>query len=167
MRDLFSIIVLGCAAIALPSCSTGTSPNEGFAGCTTTVRPASDPNANHTALQTAFSNAEPGDVVCIGAGTYALQDQLVLATPNVEIRGSQAGRAVLDFSGQLRGPNGLWVIADGFLLDHLTVQNSAAAAIRIQQSKGITLEDVTVTWTNGPSPINGGYGVYPTNAPTC
>jgi parallel beta-helix repeat protein len=145
-----SLICLGCHA------------DDGFTGCTSILVSSPDADANHDTIQTALSTAQPGNVLCFKPGRYSLHDELVLTTPNIELRGSQAGEAIFDFAGQVRGPNGLSAISDGLLIQHLTVKNSAAQAIRIQQSTGVTLRDVTVTWDVGSSSQNGGYGIYPT-----
>lgn len=159
MRSL-AIFLLAAAASVVGGCSHG----DGFAGCTTFVAPAAGADANHDAVQTALGNAQPGDVICFRGGTYALTDEVTLSTPNVELRGSQARRAVFDFAGQIRGANGLFVDGNGFLMDHLTIKNSAGQGIRIQKSAGVTLDDVEVTWDAGSSSQNGGYGVYPTES---
>lgn len=158
MRIIGVICLLGGVAAG------GCNKSDGFDGCTTFVAPAGDADANHDAIQTAFSDSQPGDVVCFRGGTFALKDEVALSTPNVELRGSQTSRAVLDFAGQVRGANGVFVDADGFLMQHLTVKNSAGQGIRIQKSLGVTLRDVEVTWDVGPSTENGGYGIYPTEA---
>lgn len=156
----FGGIVIVLVAAAAIGCRRG----DGFAGCTTFVAPAGAADANHDAVQTALGNAQPGDVICFRGGTYALHDELTLSTPNVELRGSQATRAVFDFAGRIRGANGLFVDGGGFLADHLTIKNSAGQGIRIQKSVGVTLRDVEVTWDAGSSAQNGGYGIYPTES---
>lgn len=155
MRTLLTLLVAAGAA-------AGCHPSDGFDGCTRFVAPAADADATHDAVQTALGDAQPGDVICFQPGTYALHDEVTLATPNVELRGSRAGRAIFDFSGQRSGANGVAVAADGFLMQHLTVKNSAGQGIRIQKSTGVTLRDVEVTWDAGPMMGNGGYGIYPT-----
>jgi parallel beta-helix repeat protein len=157
---LVAVAVGAAAGIGLAGCRA----SDGFDGCTTFVAPAGDAEANHVAIQSAFGNSQPGDVICFRSGLYALKDEVTLSTPNVELRGSRADRAVLDFAGQLRGANGMFVAANGFSMQHLTVKNSAGQGIRIQKSKGVTLDDITVTWDVGPSGDNGGYGIYPTES---
>jgi parallel beta-helix repeat protein len=161
MSTTKALLLTASIAILCAGCET---KGSNFTDCTVVVAPGADPNSTHDAVQTALSNAQPGNVICFAEGTYSLQDQLVLTTPNVELRGASSGRSIFDFANQVRGPNGVSVIADGFLMDYLTVKNSAQDAIRIQQSKGITLHDVTITWDAGPSPQNGGYGFYPTES---
>ncbi|MDB4970641.1 MAG: Planctomycete cytochrome [Myxococcales bacterium] len=157
MRFLGVVCLLGVVGV-------GCNRSDGFDGCTTFVAPAADADANHDAIQTAFSDSQPGDVICFRGGRYALKDEVTLSTPNVELRGSGATRAVLDFAGQLRGANGVFVDADGFLMQHVDIKNSAGQGIRIQKSTGVTLRDVHVTWDVGPSADNGGYGIYPTES---
>jgi parallel beta-helix repeat protein len=152
------------AGILLVAALAGCHPGDGFSGCTVIVQPGADADSTHDNVQNALGNAQPGNVICFRGGHYALKDEITLSTPNVELRGSQASRAVLDFAGQLRGANGLFVDGDGFLMQHITVKNSAGQGIRIQKSTGVTLHDVEVTWDAGSSSQNGGYGIYPTES---
>jgi parallel beta-helix repeat protein len=142
--------------------AAGCGPNATDAMCTTTISASTDATANHTAIQTALSNAKSGDVICMHAGTYPLLDELSLSTGNVELRSMTDGTAVLDFMGQKTGANGLSVVSvDGVKLTGFTVKNTAGDAIRINQANGITMKGLTVTWDGGSLTTNGAYGLYP------
>lgn len=136
-------------------------PNAMDAMCTSQISPASDAATNHTNIQTAFGNAQKGNVICLHGGTYSLQDELDLSVDNVEIRSMTDGQAILDFKGQQHGANGLLITGNGDKVNNVTVKNTPGDAIRANQVTGITFLNVTVTWDGGADTSNGAYGLYP------
>lgn len=132
-------------------------------GCNYHVKPEADPERTQIAVQTALILVPKGGRVCFAAGTYHIPYELSLTVPNVELRGPDAsqGEAVLDFTGQKLGGNGLTVTADGFTMRRLTVKNTPGDGIRVTGVSRVTFSEVTVTWDAGPMTSNGAYGIYP------
>jgi len=71
--------------------------------CTVVLSPSDDDTA---AIQGALiEDIQSGDTLCLCPGTYALNNEVQVATPDVTIRGVGASRdaVVLDFADQLGG----------------------------------------------------------------
>lgn len=115
----------------------------------------------YSALQTALIEAEPGQVIELGAGTFNFTDGLSLDVDNVSIRGAGQGETILSFADQEGAGEGLLVTSDNVVISDLTMQDTKGDGIKSKGSNGITFRDLTVEWTNGPDPNNGAYGVYP------
>jgi parallel beta-helix repeat protein len=79
-------------------------------------------------IQEAVDEAQPCDWVLVPPGVY--DENVVIATPNVHVRGLNRNNVVLD-GGHRSGVDGIAVQADGVTLENLTVRDfDAAAAVR-------------------------------------
>jgi parallel beta-helix repeat protein len=112
-------------------------------------------------LQEALIIAQPGDVVAIGPGRFALTDGLSLDVANVTVRGAGMDSTVLDFSGQLGAGEGLLVTGDDVTLRDFAVENTKGDGVKSKGADRIAYHRVRVTWTGGPKETNGAYGIYP------
>ena len=112
-------------------------------------------------LQEALIVAEPGDVVELGAGRFALTDGLSLDVAKVTLRGQGADKTTLDFSGQLGAGEGLLVTSDDVILRDFAVENSKGDGIKSKGADRIVYYKLRVEWTGGPKETNGAYGIYP------
>lgn len=125
-------------------------------GCTALVSPGDDDFAN---IQSALLDAKSGDVVCFAEGRYALTGELSLAVSGVTLRGAKG--AVLDFTDNKDGKNGLHITANDTVVEGLRIENPPGDGIRATSVEGLTIRGVEVEWTWGPKTTNGGYGIYP------
>jgi len=125
-------------------------------GCTVLVAPSDD---DHATIQGALLDAESGDVVCFAEGRYELKDELSLTTSGVTLRGLEG--AVLDFTNQESGGNGILITGNDTVVERLRIENPKGNGIRATKVDGITVREVEVEWTWGPKATNGGYGIYP------
>lgn len=112
-------------------------------------------------LQEALILAEPGDEVVLGAGRFAIVDGLSLDVDGVTVRGAGMEATVLDFTGQQGSGEGLLVTSDGVTLRDFAVENPKGDGIKSKGADDIVYHKVRVTWTGGPKPTNGAYGIYP------
>ncbi len=112
-------------------------------------------------LRLALERAEPGDVIEIPEGTFAMTRSLVLSTDGVTIRGQGMDKSVLSFKGQLAGAEGLLVNASDFTIEDVAIEDTTGDALKINEGKNIVVRRVRTEWTNGPSVDNGAYGIYP------
>lgn len=112
-------------------------------------------------LQEQLLDAQPGDVITIPAGTYALDRGLSLTQDGVTIRGAGMNDTVLSFKGQLAGAEGLLVTGNDFLIEDLSIEDAKGDALKVTESDGVTIRRVRVAWTGGPKTENGAYGFYP------
>lgn len=129
--------------------------------CAITVWPQDTPRATFEMLQEAMFDIGSGEVLCLADGIYALEEEVSLDTPDVEIRGASQDGTILDFSNQTEGANGLSATSDGVVFSTFTVRNTPGDGIRVTGANGVTFRRVTVTWSGGPDMTNGAYGIYP------
>jgi parallel beta-helix repeat protein len=123
------------------------------------------PGANaHERLQTALIEAQPGDVIHIAAGRYALADGLSLDVDGVTVKGDGADKTILDFTAQKGEGEGLLITSDNVVVRDLGVENPAGNGIKSKGSDGIALVNIRVEWTGGPKSTNGAYGLYPVSS---
>ena len=109
-----SIVLL--SALALTS-ATATSANA------KTIAVAAGDGAQQR-LQEALIAAQPGDVVEIGEGRFALTDGLSLDADKVTVRGMGMERTILDFTAQQGAGEGLLVTSDDVTLRDFAVENA-------------------------------------------
>jgi parallel beta-helix repeat protein len=128
--------------------------------CTTVVSPSADDTMT---LQTAFINAESGDVICLAAGTYKPKAELSLNKTGVTIKGIGATRddVVLDFIEQTVDDDSMQVTSDGFTIEKLTIKNSPNNGIVVSGAEDVVFRDLKVSWDAGSVETNGAYAVYP------
>ncbi len=125
-----------------------------------TLAIAPGPDAQ-TRLQEALILAQPGDVVQLGAGRFALTDGLSLDARGVTLRGAGMDQTVLDFTGQKGAGEGLLVTSDDVTLRDFAIENAKGDGIKSKGADNIVYYRVRVTWTGGPNEKNGAYGLYP------
>ncbi len=114
------------------------------------------------ALQTATQLASDGTTIVLAAGTYALDNQVTLRkAKNVTLIGQGLDVTTISFLAQKVQANGVDVIGDGFRIEDLTIADAKKDALRVEDSKGVTIRRVKVTWTGGALTTNGAYGLYP------
>lgn len=113
------------------------------------------------ALQEALIEAQPGDEIVLAAGRYAMSDGLSLDVAGVTLRGAGPHLTILDFTGQQGSGEGLLVTSDNVTLRDFAIENPKGDGIKSKGADNIIYHRLRVTWTNGPSPKNGAYGIYP------
>ena len=113
------------------------------------------------ALQEALILAEPGDEIVLAAGRYTLTDGLSLDVDDVTVRGAGMDGTVLDFTAQQGAGEGLLVTSDGVTLRDFALENPKGDGVKSKGADNIVYHRIRVTWTRGPHPENGAYGVYP------
>jgi parallel beta-helix repeat protein len=124
-------------------------------------RPA-PPTEFQKQLQERLIRARPGDTLEIPAGRFELTRTLTLTGKRgITLRGAGMDATVLSFRNQASGAEGIKVVADGFTLEGLTLQDAKGDAFKIERSRGVLVRDVKAEWTRGPHPDNGAYGIYP------
>jgi parallel beta-helix repeat protein len=112
-------------------------------------------------LQEALILAEPGDTIMLEAGRYTLTDGLSLDVDGVTVRGAGMDGTVLDFTTQEGSGEGLLVTSDNVTLRDFALENPKGDGIKSKGADDIVYYRIRVTWTNGPDPSNGAYGIYP------
>lgn len=112
-------------------------------------------------LQEALILAQPGDEIVLEAGRYSLTDGLSLDVDGVTVRGAGMDGTVLDFTTQAGSGEGLLVTSDGVTLRDFALENPKGDGIKSKGADNIVYYRIRVTWTNGPDPSNGAYGIYP------
>ncbi len=114
------------------------------------------------AIQGLFSEASEGDIVCLDAGTYGgLNEEIVISTNNLTVRGAGQDETILDFVDQADGANGIKVISDGVTFEDLQVKNTPGDGIRGDQVDDISFVRIKVLWEDPDLSLHGAYGIYP------
>lgn len=125
-------------------------------------QPISAPEVE-SSLQKILIEAKDGEIVLLPEGTFSFKRALSFNDiPNVTIKGMGKGKTILSFKNQIEGAEGMILKnAKNLKLEGFTVQDSKGDAIKVQACENVTFRDLETTWTNGASPENGGYGIYP------
>ena len=154
--NLGLVLVLGLAA----SCSTAAVDKgpELPAGCDALVEPGEEA---YTELLGALMDAQAGQTVCMGAGTYDFVDELSISVDGVTLRGASRDTTILDFGAQTVGGNGVKISGNDVTITALTVKDTPGDGIRGDEVNNIVYDDVAVIWTDVASVGNGAYGFYP------
>ena len=116
-----------------------------------------------SSLQKILIQAKEGEIILLPEGTFSFKRALSFNDiPNVSIKGMGKRKTILSFKNQIEGAEGMILKnAKNLLLEGFTVQDSKGDAIKVQACENVTFRDLETTWTNGASPENGGYGIYP------
>lgn len=125
-----------------------------------TITVAAGDNAQER-LQTALIEAQPGDIVAIGAGRFELTDGLSLDVAKVTVKGAGADQTILSFRNQMGAGEGLLVTSDDVVLRDFAVEDTRGDGIKSKGANRIVYKGIRVEWTGGPKATNGAYGVYP------
>ena len=112
-------------------------------------------------FQAQLIEAKPGSIIEVPAGIHHFKRSLSLNVPGVTIRGAGMDQSILSFSDQAQGAEGLLVTANDFVIEDLAIEDTVGDALKINESMNVTIRRVRTEWTNGPSPENGAYGIYP------
>lgn len=112
-------------------------------------------------FQEQLINAKPGDIIDIPSGTHEFFRSLSLSVPGVTLRGEGMNSTILSFKTQSQGAEGLLVSANDFTIEDLAIEDTKGDALKINQSKNVTIRRVRTEWTNGANTDNGAYGIYP------
>ncbi|HOY79433.1 MAG TPA: parallel beta-helix domain-containing protein [Hyphomonadaceae bacterium] len=149
MRSIFAAV----SVLALAAACGPTEPAKPVA-----LAPSATANAD---LQKLLIEAQPGDTIEIGAGTFDFTEGLSLTVDDVTIKGAGIDKTILSFKGQKGAGEGLLVTSDGVRLTGFTMQDSKGDGIKSKGADDIIYKDLKVEWTGGPKAENGAYGVYP------
>ena len=112
-------------------------------------------------LQQRLLDAQPGDVIDLPAGKYALSRSLSLTANGITIRGAGMDKTVLSFARQVSGAEGMLVTGDDFTLQDLALEDSKGDALKVNGVKNTVIRRVRAEWTGGGKTSNGAYGLYP------
>ena len=115
----------------------------------------------HERAQEALIKAKPGDVIQFSEGTFDFNLGLSLRINGVTVRGSGMDKTILSFQKQEADPAGLFVKANEFRIEDLTVDDAKKDAIKVEGGEGVTFRRVRTRWTGEPKQSNGPYGIYP------
>jgi parallel beta-helix repeat protein len=126
------------------------------------------PSGDADALQVAANTVEDGDMLVIGSGVYELDNQVTVRADDLTVCGQGKGTegsmdegTILDFLSQTTQGNGLDAVGDNFTVRDLAVIDAKKDGVRIEDSDGVTIQRVRVTWRNEDDSENGAYGIYP------
>lgn len=108
-----------------------------------------------------FNDAQAGQIIAFGAGTFDFTTDLSLTADGITLRGQGMDTTILSFAGQTTGAQGILVTGDNFTAQDLAIEDTVGDGLKLEGSQGVTLQRVRVEWTGEPSATNGAYGLYP------
>jgi parallel beta-helix repeat protein len=155
-------LVLGAGFVA--GCGDNfEAPNFPIANCTkvSTGHCLEIHGGDSAGLLTAANSIEAGTTIVLGAGTFAMTNQLTLRTAGAHLIGQGIDRTTLDFGATTTQGNGVDAIGNDFLIQDLTVLDAAKDGIRVEASTGVVFRRIRATWSEPSSSSNGAYGIYP------
>ena len=117
--------------------------------------------ADSAALQSAANSIGASTTIVLGAGTFAMTNQLTLRSDGMHLIGQGIDTTTLDFGPATTQVNGVDSIGKDFLIQDLTVLDAPKDGIRVEQSDGVVFRRIRSTWTTVSSSANGAYGIYP------
>lgn len=125
-----------------------------------------NPESLSAELQKALIMAKEGDVIRLPEGSFSFKRSLSLNdTPNISIIGAGKGKTILSFKDQIEGAEGMLIKnVKKLRLEGFTVADSKGDAIKVQGCNDVIMRDLETTWTDGPKPTNGAYGLYPVSS---
>ena len=112
-------------------------------------------------LAEAVLSLKPGTIIELPEGTYYFDQEIIINTSHVTLRGQGKDKTVLNFGITPEGAEGILVLSDAFLIEDLAIEDTAGDGIRVEGANGVVFRNIRVEWTRGPDPSNGSYGVYP------
>ncbi|MCB1703935.1 MAG: right-handed parallel beta-helix repeat-containing protein [Halioglobus sp.] len=114
-----------------------------------------------TRLLEALINAQPGNIIELPAGEYALSTGISLDVDNVTVRGKGMGETVLNFAAQTAGGESVLVTSNNVVLEDFAIVDPPSDGVKFKFSNGVTMRRMRVEWTCGACEENGAYGLYP------
>lgn len=105
--------------------------------------------ADYPTIQAAVDAADPGDMVLIDKGVY--KEEVTVTTPGLTVRGVDRNDVLID--GEFERGNGIRVLADGVVVENLTVMNARVNGVFWTGVRGYRASYVT-------SINNAVYGIY-------
>ncbi len=113
-------------------------------------------------IQEMLLDVEPGGTITIPEGLYKINRSISLDDiSGVTIQGMGKDKTILSFLDQTQGAEGLRITADTIKLLNFTIADAIGDAVKLQDCKGVHIEGVKTTWTQGAKSTNGAYGLYP------
>ena len=114
-----------------------------------------------TRLLEALIGAQPGNIIELPEGEFALDSGISLDVDNVTIRGQGHDKSILNFGSQASGGESVLVTSNNVVLEDFAVIDPPADGIKYKFSNGVTIRGMRVEWSCGPCSDNGAYGIYP------
>jgi len=103
-----------------------------------------------------------GQTIVLGAGDWSLDNQVTFrGASGVSLIGQGMDLTVLDFAAEEVQTNGIDAIGDELLLQGMTIRDAKKDGVRVEDSDGVVMRDLRVTWSTPESSENGAYGLYP------
>lgn len=109
----------------------------------------------------ALETAKPGTIIEFPAGTFRFDDELIVATSHIVLRGRGPLATTLDFTGQQTGAQGILGTEDGFAIQDMRVLNPKGDGVRVEGADGVIFQGLHVEWNTFPDNLHGAYGIYP------
>jgi pectin methylesterase-like acyl-CoA thioesterase len=119
-------------------------------------------------IQSAVSEAELGDTILVGSGTY--KEDLVIAVENLTLVSVEKHAAIIETQGDFEpglGYGGITILADGVTIDGFKIKQSVAQAIvHTHNADGVTIKNNSISGIEPSRGIDIGYASAGSNSVT-
>jgi parallel beta-helix repeat protein len=112
-------------------------------------------------LLTAVNSIDANTTIVLGAGSFAMTNQITINTAGTHLIGQGIDQTTLDFGDTITQSDGIYAIGNDFLVQDLTVLDAPKDGIRVESSNGVVFRRIRATWSKESNPNNGAYGIYP------
>ncbi|MGL1885469.1 MAG: right-handed parallel beta-helix repeat-containing protein [Reichenbachiella sp.] len=114
-------------------------------------------------ILTQFILAQDSSTIELPEGQFIFDKSLILeGKSNVTIKGQGKDKTILSFKNQQQGAEGIRVAnCQNIVLSGFTIEDAAGDNIKVTDTDGITITNVTSGWTGIVDELNGAYGFYP------
>ncbi|MBX2798959.1 MAG: right-handed parallel beta-helix repeat-containing protein [Myxococcales bacterium] len=113
------------------------------------------------ALLDAVNTLGDDSAIVLGEGTYTLDNQVTVRAEGFTLMGQGIDKSILDFSPVQVQVNGVDMVGDDVHVEGLTILEAPKDGLRIENSDGVVIRRVKVSWANESDSTNGAYGIYP------
>ena len=169
LRILATAAWVGCAGTTTQTTPTGdsgttTPPPEPVTCDNQTVRTncVEIPAGDVQALLDAVNSLEDDTAIVLAEGTYTLDNQVaVRSVEGISLLGQGIDNTILDFSTTKIQVNGVDIVGDDMHVEGFTINEAPKDGLRIEDSDGVIIRAIKVTWDNENDSENGAYGIYP------
>ena len=101
-------------------------------------------------LQELLITSDSGTLIELPEGKFDITRSLSLdGIAGITIKGQGNNKTILSFADQIQGAEGLLVKANDVTLEGFTIEDSKGDGLKLQDSDGVVLRDLNITWTTG------------------
>ena len=112
-------------------------------------------------IEEALLTLKDSTSVLLKEGLYHFDNLSIASVNHILLKGEGHDKTILDFSAQSSGGEGIRVTnSKGFTIDGMTIRESKGDLLKINGSRDVTISNLHAIWAKSDS-TSGGYAIYP------